>query len=144
MARMPSARLDEVARRVAQHLDTLARLSRHRPFHVTNTDDIDSGYPFYREEHGRLVYRVKECGQILREEWVDDVDELVRRIMVDLVFEVAQKPETQPRLRLRRRDPRRQMFARTEDWLAAMDPAWGDLERARHAEILKHWPFNDS
>lgn len=137
----PSDRLAEVARRIEQHVAHLERLSGKRPWHVTDTENLDAGYPYYREEGGRLVLRANERGRVLSEEWTDDVDELVRLVMRSLVTEVATKHEAGHRRR--GEDSRRQWFALTEQWLGAMDPRWGELERAHQQRILASHPFRD-
>ncbi|MDT0212461.1 Imm63 family immunity protein [Rothia sp. ARF10] len=134
-------RLAEVARRIDGHVAHLERLSGARPWHVTDTENLDAGYPYYREEGGRLVLRANERGKVLSEEWTDDVDELVRLVMRSHVMEVATKHEA--RHRRRGEDSRRQWFALAEEWLGAMDPRWGELERAHHERILVSHPFRD-
>ncbi len=134
-------RLAAVARRVAECVDVLERLAGRRPRHIPSTENIDGGYPFYREEGGRLVYRVRERGRDVIEDAAEDVEDLVRRIMAGVVFDLAcAHVARHPRPR---EDSRRQLFALTEEWLTAMDPAWGARERERHTEILRGNPFSD-
>ncbi|NHN56163.1 hypothetical protein G9U51_10275 [Calidifontibacter sp. DB0510] len=135
-----SARLAEVARRVDECVAMLHAQSGLRPWHVTDTECLDAGFPYYREEHGRLFYRVQEKGRTLREDVVDDVEELVHLVMVDLVSEVAGAYELAHRRK--GEDTRRQWFHLTEAWLTAMDPRWGALERERQALILRAYPFS--
>jgi Immunity protein 63 len=86
-------------------------------------------------------YVVVERGRELRRDTTRALDELLSWIFGDVTFSLASRYEVANRVA--GVDTRRLLFARQEELLAMLSPAWSERMRQRHAAILRDHPFVD-
>ncbi len=84
---------------------------------------------------------VVERGQELERFTTRALDALLEKHFEGVTFEIASRYEQANRVPMR--DSRRTLFAKQEELLARLSPAWAAREAARHAAILQMHPFDD-
>lgn len=95
----------------------------------------------YIEVTDRYHWILSERGSEFHRQSTHDLDELLYWTFQSITFRMACTFEL--RNRRANEDLRRQLFAKQEELLARLSPAWAERELADHRETVRQHPFKD-
>jgi hypothetical protein len=101
----------------------------------------DGARPHVEIRDGELFYVIVERGEELKRVRTVEIDHLLYLIFSDVTFSMAVKFEYKHRNALQ--DFRRILFAKQEELLGLLNPAWREKEQMAHQTILSEYPFDD-